>query len=193
LVWLAIEVFPAAGEHRHSTIDQALRLPGFGTNSLRPVASDRMGRMTVGGLRGALASCTGPTIVSVQAGEVDTGSFDPIADIAAVVEETDAWLHADGAFGLWARASARFATLAEGVDRADSWAFDVHKWLNVPYDCGVAVVADPEAHGASRSMPPFAHWDAAASPSWSNDAVTSRTGSPVRWRAFLVQSWWPTR
>lgn len=140
-----------AGDHRHSTVDRALRLLGFGTNSVRPVASDRMGRMTVDGLRAALASCTGPTIVVVQAGEVNTGSFDPFADVADMVKETDAWLHVDGAFGLWVRATTRFATLAEGVDRADSWAFDAHKWLNVPYDSGVAVVADTEAHVASMS------------------------------------------
>ncbi len=171
-----------AGEHRHSTIDRALRLLGFGTDSLRPVASDRLGRMTVHGLRDALASSTGPTIVSVQAGEVNTGSFDPIADIADVVEETDAWLHVDGAFGLWVRATARFATLAEGVDRADSWALDAHKWLNVPYDSGVAVVADTEAHTASMSyggpylVPTKNRRDAA---DWTPDASRRARAIPV--------------
>ncbi len=170
------------GEHRHSTVDRALRLLGFGNNSVRLVASDRIGQMTVGGLREALESTPGPTIVSVQAGDVNTGGFDPIADIAKLVEKTDAWLHVDGAFGLWVRASTRFAGLAEGVERADSWAFDAHKWLNVPYDSGVVVVADTEAHTAAMTYPgPYLvpTEDRRDPMDWTPDASRRARGIPV--------------
>lgn len=139
------------GEHRHSTVDRALRLLGFGNDALVPVAGDQMGRMVVGDLHDVLGSLTGPKIVVAQSGEVNTGSFDAIDEIADVVAGTDAWLHVDGAFGMWARATNRFASLTKGTERADSWAFDAHKWLNVPYDSGLAVVADREAHAAAMS------------------------------------------
>lgn len=139
------------GELRHSTVDRALRLLGLGSDSLRLVPTDGQGRMRLDAFRHTLAERTGPTIVIAQAGEVNTGGFDPIAEIADEVDGTDVWLHVDGAFGLWVRATESLASLAEGVERADSWAFDAHKWLNVPYDSGVAVVADAQAHAASMA------------------------------------------
>jgi glutamate/tyrosine decarboxylase-like PLP-dependent enzyme len=124
----------------HVTIDVALRYLGFGTRALIRVDSDAQGRMRVDRLREVMAALDGPTIVCAQAGNVNTGAFDPLRDIAAVAAQHGAWLHVDGAFGLWARASRAMAPLADGIDLADSWATDAHKWLNVPYDCGAAIV-----------------------------------------------------
>jgi glutamate/tyrosine decarboxylase-like PLP-dependent enzyme len=145
-----IRVF--AGEKVHSTFPRALRLVGLGTGSMTKVAADDDGRMRPDALREALAGHDGPAIVSAQAGEVNTGTFDPFDEIADAAEEAGAWLHVDGAFGLWAAASPRFAHLTKGAERADSWATDGHKWLNVPYDCGVMLCARPEAHRRAISV-----------------------------------------
>ena len=139
-----------AGARRHATIDRALRLLGLGTGSLVPLAADAQGRLDVDELRDALEP--GPTIVCAQLGEVNTGACDAVGRIADVLEGTGAWLHVDGAFGLWAAASPRHAYLVAGHERADSWTTDAHKWLNVPYDCGLAFVAHPEPHRAAMSV-----------------------------------------
>ena len=139
-----------AGAKRHATIDRALRLLGLGTGSLVPIATDALGRMKVDALHAALEP--GPTIVCAQLGEVNTGSCDPLGEIADALAGTRAWLHVDGAFGLWAAASPRHAHLVAGHERADSWATDAHKWLNVPYDCGLAFVARPEPHRAAMAV-----------------------------------------
>src|SRR4029453_7557517 len=104
-------------------------------------------------LRDVLASVADrPVIVSAQSGNVNTGAFDPLPEIvAAVREHPNAWLHLDGAFGLWAAASPAYRHLTAGLDGADSWTTDAHKWLNVPYDCGIAIVRDPEGHLAAMS------------------------------------------
>ncbi len=141
-----------AGEKVHSTLVRALRLIGLGTGSLVTVAADDQGRMRSDALRDALASGQGPTIVCAQAGEVNTGSFDPLEEIADAVTAAGAWLHVDGAFGLWAAASPRFAQLVRGAARADSWATDGHKWLNVPYDSGIVFCAKPEPHRRAMSV-----------------------------------------
>jgi glutamate/tyrosine decarboxylase-like PLP-dependent enzyme len=140
------------GEERHVTIDCALRYLGLGTRQIEPLPADREGRMEVGALRRALAVPAGPTIVCAQAGGVNSGAFDALAEIADAVDGTGAWLHVDGAFGLWAAASPRFRHLVAGVERADSWATDAHKWLNVPYDSGIAFCAHPEAHRAAMAV-----------------------------------------
>jgi len=137
------------GAKRHATIDRALRLLGIGVSSLVVVPADDQGRMLVDELRAALAAGSGPTIVCAQAGEVNTGAFDPLDEIADAVEGTGAWLHVDGAFGLWAAASPALRHLVRGSERADSWATDCHKWLNVPYDSGLAFCARPDAHRAA--------------------------------------------
>ena len=139
------------GSMRHSTIDRALRYLGIGLSQVRVVDSLPDGRMDPEALRAALAESDGPTIVCAQAGEVNTGVFDDIAAIADAVEGTDAWLHVDGAFGLWAAAAPSLRHLVAGHERADSWATDAHKWLNVPYDSGLAFCAHPEAHRASMT------------------------------------------
>lgn len=140
------------GEHRHVTIDRALRYLGIGTAQIEPIAADLHGRLRADALRDALDVNQAPTIVCAQAGDVNTGAFDPLGEIADAVEGTEAWLHVDGAFGLWAFASPRFRHLVAGVERADSWATDGHKWLNVPYDSGIAFCAHPESHRAAMAV-----------------------------------------
>jgi glutamate/tyrosine decarboxylase-like PLP-dependent enzyme len=140
------------GAKRHVTVDRALRLLGIGASSIVPVAADDQGRMRVDALRAELAAGRGPTIVCGQAGEVNTGAFDPLDEIADAAAEAGAWLHVDGAFGLWAAASPELRHLVRGSERADSWATDCHKWLNVPYDSGLAFCAHPQAHRAATAV-----------------------------------------
>ncbi len=138
------------GEKRHVTVDRALRLLGLGAPT--PLEADDQGRLRADALESALEGAEGPTIVCAQAGEVNTGAFDPLPEIADACERAGAWLHVDGAFGLWAAASPRFRHLVAGVERADSWTTDAHKWLNVPYDSGIAFCAHPESHRASMAV-----------------------------------------
>jgi glutamate/tyrosine decarboxylase-like PLP-dependent enzyme len=142
-------VHVVVGEERHVTVDAALRYLGLGEASAHVVPVDEQGRMRAELLAGVLADCAGPTIVCAQAGNVNTGAVDPIAPICDVAHAHDAWVHVDGAFGLWAAASPALRPLVAGLDRADSWATDAHKWLNVPYDSGLVFVAHPEAHRAA--------------------------------------------
>ena len=139
------------GAERHVTIDRSVRLLGLGTASLVLVPSDAQGRMDADALREALDG-GGPTIVCAQAGNVNTGAFDPFAEIASACTEAGAWLHVDGAFGLWAAASPGLRHLVTGVEQADSWATDAHKWLNVPYDCGLVFCRHPQAHGDAMAV-----------------------------------------
>jgi len=141
-----------AGAERHVTIDRALRLLGLGTARLEPIAVDARGAMRPDALAAALRDgADGPAIVCAQAGNVNTGAVDPLAPIIDLVHAHGAWAHVDGAFGLWAAAAPARRALLDGVERADSWATDAHKWLNVPYDCGIAVVAHPDAHRAAMT------------------------------------------
>jgi glutamate/tyrosine decarboxylase-like PLP-dependent enzyme len=141
-----------AGEKLHSTLPRALRLIGLGSGSILPVAADDQGRMRADALGEALAAGEGPAIVCAQAGEVNTGSFDPFEEIAEAAAGAGAWLHVDGAFGLWAAASPRLAHLTAGAELADSWSTDGHKWLNVPYDSGIVLCARPEPHRRAMSV-----------------------------------------
>lgn len=141
-----------AGKRRHITVDRALRLLGIGASSIVEIPADRQGRMQAGDLGSALSVVDGPAIVCAQVGEVNTGSVDAVGEIARLASAAGAWLHVDGAFGIWAAASPELRGLVDGLDHADSWAFDAHKWLNVPYDCGVAVCAHPDAHRAAMSV-----------------------------------------
>ena len=138
------------GGQVHATVPQALRLAGLGS---RPdvAESDGQGRMRPAALERLLRREAGPVIVCAQAGNVNTGAFDPFADLADLCAESGAWLHVDGAFGLWAGASERLRPLVTGVERADSWATDCHKWLNVPYDSAFVATRDPVAHVAAMS------------------------------------------
>jgi glutamate/tyrosine decarboxylase-like PLP-dependent enzyme len=137
------------GEERHVTIDRALHLLGLGSSSLHPAPADQQGRMRPDALRTALGETSGPTIVCAQAGNVNTGAVDPLDAICDVAGEAGAWVHVDGAFGLWAAASPASRHLTRGIERADSWATDAHKWLNVPYDSGLVFCAHPDAHRAA--------------------------------------------
>jgi glutamate/tyrosine decarboxylase-like PLP-dependent enzyme len=151
----APEIDVVIGAEAHVTIHAALQMLGLGRERVKRVPTDAQGRMEAAALRETLESCAGPLIVCAQAGNVNTGAFDPLDEIATAVRERpqgDAWLHVDGAFGLWANASPSLAHLAKGVERADSWATDGHKWLNVPYDSGIVIVNDPEAHRAAMTI-----------------------------------------
>jgi glutamate/tyrosine decarboxylase-like PLP-dependent enzyme len=136
------------GEHVHASLLVALRYAGLGAPAVR-VPAER-GAMRADALAEALGD--GPTIVCAQAGEVNTGASDPLAAIAGVTAEHGAWLHVDGAFGLWAAASPSLRHLVAGAERAQSWAVDAHKWLNVPYDGGLAIVADREVMRAAMGV-----------------------------------------
>jgi glutamate/tyrosine decarboxylase-like PLP-dependent enzyme len=127
------------GECGHSTVSKSLGLVGLGRERVTLVGADGQGRMRAD----LLPDVDGPVLVCAQAGEVNTGAFDPFDEIADWVSERSGWLHVDGAFGLWALADPARAPLVAGLDRADSWATDAHKWLNVTYDCGIAFVRQP--------------------------------------------------
>jgi glutamate/tyrosine decarboxylase-like PLP-dependent enzyme len=141
------------GAEAHATVLASLQMVGLGSRSPLRVEADEQGRMRPDRLREVLATVADrPVIVSAQSGNVNTGAFDPLPEIvAAVRDHPNAWLHVDGAFGLWAAASPAYRHLTAGLDGADSWTTDAHKWLNVPYDCGIAVVRDPEAHLGAMS------------------------------------------
>lgn len=134
------------GADAHSSISSALQLLGFGYNRVTRIATDGQGRMLVPALRDALAKGKGPRIVIAQAGQVNTGCFDDFAAIVEMAKPAGAWVHVDGAFGLWARATNSLKYLTKGIERADSWVTDGHKWLQAPYDTGFAIVRDREAH-----------------------------------------------
>lgn len=133
------------GAHRHGSIDRAARFAGIGSEELIVAGADDQGRMVPAELERALGEAPDvPTIVCLQAGEVHTGAFDPFAELIPLARRhPSAWVHVDGAFGLWAAASPRLAHLTAGVGGADSWTTDAHKTLNAPYDCGIAVIRDP--------------------------------------------------
>src|SRR5215470_16325887 len=141
----APEIDVVVGEEVHVTILRALRFLGMGQARVKRVRADAQGRMDPDALPHVLARCTGPTLLCVQAGNVNTGAVDPMEPLITAAHAHGAWVHVDGAFGLWGTASPRTRSLLHGVDAADSWAVDGHKWLNVPYDSGVAIVREPEA------------------------------------------------
>jgi glutamate/tyrosine decarboxylase-like PLP-dependent enzyme len=146
------QVRVVANGERHATIDRALRLLGLGTGSLEAVATDDQGAIDVADLVRVLSrEPAGPTIVCLQAGNVNTGAFDDLVAATAAARRHGAWVHVDGAFGLWAAANPATRHLTAGIEAADSWAVDGHKWLNVPYDSGYAFCAHPEAHAAAVS------------------------------------------
>jgi glutamate/tyrosine decarboxylase-like PLP-dependent enzyme len=137
-------------ENRHESIIRAVRLLGIGSDAISHVPTDNLGRMNAGELERALREAAdAPTIVSLQAGDLNTGIFDPFAEACRIAHEHDAWVHVDGAFGLWVATSRKYRHLLDGAERADSWATDGHKWLNLPFDSGLVFVADPTAHRAA--------------------------------------------
>jgi len=141
------------GDEAHVTIFVSLQMLGLGRGRVHRVAADEQGRMRPEALRETLARIDGPTIVCAQAGNVNTGAFDPLPEIVtAVRERSNAWLHVDGAFGLWAAAVPGLSDRVTGLAGADSWTTDAHKWLNVPYDSGIVIVRDVAAHHAAMTL-----------------------------------------
>jgi glutamate/tyrosine decarboxylase-like PLP-dependent enzyme len=141
-----------AGADRHDTIDRALRFLGIGTDAIVAVPVDDQGRMRADALGAALTDRSGPTILCAQAGNVNSGAVDPLGPIVDLAHDVGAWVHVDGAFGMWAAVSPSLRPLLDGVGRADSWATDAHKWLNVPYDSGLVFCAHPSAHRAAMGV-----------------------------------------
>lgn len=135
-------------EEVHVTVLKGLSLLGFGTDQVIRVPTDGQGRMRAD----QLPALDALSLVCVQAGNVNTGAFDPFEPICAAARAARAWVHVDGAFGLWAAVSPRLAALTRGIEQADSWATDAHKWLNVPYDCGICLVRDPAALTGAMSV-----------------------------------------
>jgi glutamate/tyrosine decarboxylase-like PLP-dependent enzyme len=146
----APEIQVLVGDEAHSSIFSALQFLGLGHERVTRVPTDSMGRMQLVDFKAEIEKAHGPKIVITQAGHVTSGAFDPIGEIAEIAHRQEAWVHVDGAFGLWARACPETAPLADGCEAADSWATDGHKWLQTPYDCGYAIVRNAEAH--SRAM-----------------------------------------
>lgn len=153
----AITVLTA--DHVHSTVDKALRILGFGHATPRRVPTDDNARIRPEALAEMVADAEGPLILCAQAGEVNTGGIDRFGEIGAILDRArigrppgGVWLHVDGAIGLWALASERLRPQFAGIERADSWSTDAHKWLNTPYDCGIAITARPEAHRRALSL-----------------------------------------
>jgi glutamate/tyrosine decarboxylase-like PLP-dependent enzyme len=141
-----------AGANRHATLDRALRFLGLGSAAVAEIPADGQGRIVVEALRDELGRAEAPTIVSVQAGDINTGAFDDLQAAADASTAAGAWLHVDGAIGLWAAASPSLRHLCAGLERADSWATDAHKLLNVPFDSGIAFCAHPAAHAAALGV-----------------------------------------
>ncbi len=142
-----------ANAHHHSSVTRALRLLGIGSACIVPLGGATPGRVGEDELRAALADSDGvPTILILNAGDLNIGACDDFALLCPIAHAAGAWVHVDGAFGLWANASPRLAKQVAGVELADSWATDGHKWLNTPYDCGMAITRDPEAHSAAMRM-----------------------------------------
>ncbi len=141
------------GEH-HETLLRALRHLGIGTDAVVQVAMKDDGTIDVPALKTELEKSPDmPTIVSLAAGDLNRGAFDPFDEVCDLAHAHNAWVHIDGAFGLWVASSPRYRHLVKGIEKADSWATDAHKWLNVPYDSGIAFVADPAAHKIAMTIP----------------------------------------
>jgi glutamate/tyrosine decarboxylase-like PLP-dependent enzyme len=177
------------GAQWHVSVAAALRFLGLGSDRVEVVPADGQGRMRAARLARMLRGGTGPPppIVCAQVGNVNTGACDPVGEICEAVHEHGGWVHVDGAFGLWAAASPAYRELVRGVEHADSWATDAHKWLNVPYDCGLAFVADPAAHLAATAPPAAGYLDTGGgqrnSDDWVLESSRRARGFPV-WAAL---------
>ncbi|MEW9920004.1 aspartate aminotransferase family protein [Marimonas sp. MJW-29] len=145
-----VEVF--IGKDAHTSVFAALGYLGMGRKRVHRVRTDQEGRMIAGDLARQMEDATGPSIVVAQAGQINTGAFDPFGDIVSIARAAGAWVHVDGAFGLWARAHRDYCSLTEGVETADSWSVDGHKWLQTPFDSGYAIVRDTAALQAAMKI-----------------------------------------
>lgn len=140
------------GDDAHTSVLSALGYLGLGRNRVRRVRTDREGRMVASELAVQIGETAGPAIVIAQAGQINTGAFDPFSELVEIARAADAWLHVDGAFGLWARAHGDYRYLTEGIEGADSWSLDGHKWLQTPFDSGYAIVRDFDALQKAMSV-----------------------------------------
>ncbi len=156
----------------HGSLTRALRLLGFGSDCIEPLGGDEPGKVSVAALTAALVPGV-PTIVALNAGDLNIGASDDFALLCPIAQAAGAWVHVDGAFGLWANASPRLAPQLAGIELADSWATDGHKWLNTPYDCGMAITRDPAAHRAAMAL----------------TAAYLTTGGPVRDPMEFTPEW----
>jgi len=141
-----------ANAERHGSVDRAVRLLGLGSDNMVPLPLSDDGTVTPEGLAAALAAGSGPAVVVLQAGELNRAAFDPFEALVPLARAAGAWVHVDGAFGLWARVAPQRRALAQGIELCDSWTTDAHKYLNVPYDSGLAFVRDGEAHRAAMTL-----------------------------------------
>ncbi len=139
-------------EHRHGSVDRAVRYLGLGNKSLEALQADASGRISPAGLQRALQHAAGPKILVLNAADLNIAAFDPFEELIGMAKEAGAWVHVDGAFGLFARASKQKRHLTKGLELADSWATDGHKWLNVPFDCGIAIIRDRVAHRQAMTI-----------------------------------------
>jgi glutamate/tyrosine decarboxylase-like PLP-dependent enzyme len=168
-------------EEAHPSVIKALWLLGFGRANHVSVPTDERGRMRVD----ALPRISGPAIVCIQSGNINTGATDPAAEICAAARKAGAWVHVDGAFGLWAAAAPGRAHLVQGVSEADSWATDAHKWLNVPYDSGLAIVRDPDQLMAAMAIDaPYLLYGARRDPSTYTPELSRRARGVEVWAAL---------
>ena len=171
-----------ANEHRHGSVTRALRFLGLGSRSLEPLLTDSDSRIVPHTLEEALRQSEDPTIVVLNAADLNVGAADPFIELIPMAKAARAWVHVDGAFGLWARASARQRHLMEGIERADSWATDAHKWLNTPKDIGIAIVADRAAHKGAMAITASylsSAGDARDEIDWTPDWTRRARGFPV--------------
>ncbi len=139
-------------EHRHGSVDRAVRYLGLGNKSLEALMTDASGRILVSDLKRVLHHTAGPTILVLNAADLNIAAFDPFEELIGMAKDAGAWVHIDGAFGLFARASKHKKHLTKGLELADSWATDGHKWLNVPFDCGIAIIKDRVAHRQAMTI-----------------------------------------
>jgi glutamate/tyrosine decarboxylase-like PLP-dependent enzyme len=169
------------GAEVHTSVHKALNLAGFGKKRVTIVEADRQGRMRVD----KFPKISDRTIVCLQAGNVNTGAFDPAAEICALAKAQGAWVHVDGAFGLWANASPKYRHLTCGFERADSWATDAHKWPNVSYDSGVVIVRDGQAlRGAMSSSAAYLEPGARREPMNHGPEASRRARGVELWAAL---------
>lgn len=141
-----------ASEEKHGSIERAIRYLGFGRKAIIHLETDDSGSVTTQALTNALSRVNGPVILVLNAADLNIGACDPFKELITIAHEANAWVHIDGAFGLFTRTSRQYRHLVDGVELADSWATDAHKWLNVPFDCGVAIIRDREAHYAAMTL-----------------------------------------
>ena len=172
------------GSDAHSSLFSSLQLIGFGYNRVTRIATDDEGRMLPESLAVAIAKTAGPKIVIAQAGQINTGCYDPFEAIVEIAHAHGAWVHVDGAFGLWARATPTHKHLTNGIEGADSWVADGHKWLQVPYDSGFAIVRDREVH--QRAM---TQWSSYLPHIGQGDRVPSAFVAELSRRARGVPVW----